>query len=349
MHPILASRRRLSLYFLSWIPLAAMLSAVLWAAGGNSIWEASAEVGPACFVYAFVCLSPWYICRARPLRLSAAPGLLATFLSAASASGLILAGGGRFMAALLGRPFPQWPALLAMGVLLYMVSVALHYAVLAVAASHESERREAEARTLAREAELLALRIQLNPHFLFNSLHSVSALAVADGVRARDMCLRLADFLRSSLGLGKRETVSLREELALARSYLEVERVRFGSRLRVEEQIQEECLECAIPALLLQPLVENAVKHGISGLVEGGTIHLTARRVDGDIAIRIENGFDPESGAPRSLGIGQQHVRRRLAVRYGSAASLEAGAVGGTYFADLRLPCESPIASSSLA
>ena len=228
MHPILASRRRLALYFLAWIPLAAMLSAVLWAAGGDSIWEAAAEVGPACFVYAFVCLSPWYICRTRPLRLSAAPGLLATFLSAASASGLILAGGARFMAALLGRPFPQWPALLAMGVLLYMVSVALHYALLAVAASRESERREAEARTLAREAELLALRIQLNPHFLFNSLHSISALAMADGVRARDMCLRLADFLRSSLGLGKRETVSLREELALARSYLEVERVRFG-------------------------------------------------------------------------------------------------------------------------
>src|ERR1700758_3838337 len=136
------------------------------------------------------------------------------------------------MAAILSRTAVLAPGLTGLlfgvGVLLYLLSTGLHYAAIAGELSRESERRAAEARTLAREAELQALRTQLNPHFLFNSLHSISALATLDGVRAREMCLRLAEFLRSSLGLGSRESISLGEELKLARSYLEVERVRFG-------------------------------------------------------------------------------------------------------------------------
>src|SRR5262249_38358585 len=155
------------------------------------------------------------------------------------------------------------------------------YAALAAAASREAERRDAESRTLAREAELQALRMQLNPHFLFNSLHSIAALATLDGARAREMCVRLADFLRSSLRLGSKESIPLREELALAKNYLDVERVRFGERLQVHEEIEPACEDCGVPALLLQPLVENAVKHGIAGLVEGGCIRVAAQRLNG--------------------------------------------------------------------
>jgi LytS/YehU family sensor histidine kinase len=236
-----------------------------------------------------------------------------------------------------------------MGMLIYLVSVGLHYAFLAVEASAQAERREAEARAMAREAELQALRIQLNPHFLFNSLHSISALATADGVRAREMCIKLADFLRSSLRLGDRESISLGEELALARAYLEVEQVRFGNRLRVEEQVDSDCLDCAIPVLLLQPLVENAVKHGIASLVEGGVIRWEARRVDGTVSIRVENGYDPEAAAPLKTGRGQVHVRKRLEARYGPRASFATGVKDERYWVDLRLPCESPMASSSRA
>ena len=116
------------------------------------------------------------------------------------------------------------------------------------------------------------------------------------------MCVRLAGFLRSSLGLGDRANIPLSEELALARSYLEVEQVRFGARLRVEEEIEPECEACGVPALLLQPLVENAVKHGVAGLVEGGAIRLTARRRGAAVAITLENAFDPEASAPAEDG-----------------------------------------------
>jgi sensor histidine kinase YesM len=342
MHPILASPRRLMLYLLAWTPVLAWLVYVSHAAGAGVV-DALLVFAPALIVFAFICLSPWQIGRVRPLGVAAAPGLLVTFSAAGIAGSLALVGTAVIMGYVLSRPAVLAPGivglLFGMGVLLYLLSTGLHYAMLAAEASREAERREAEARTLAREAELQSLKIQLNPHFLFNSLHSISALATLDGARAREMCIRLADFLRSSLGLGDRESIPLKEEVALARSYLEVEQVRFGKRLRVDAEIGEECEDCAIPALLLQPLVENAVKHGVAGLVEGGAVRLSARREAGEVAITIENEFDPEARARRDLGLGLAHVRRRLQVRYGSTASFVAGADGDVYRVVLRLPC----------
>jgi hypothetical protein len=349
MHPILASRRRLVAYLLAWIPIVALLVWVSWASGGVSWQDAAAVLAPACLVYAFACLSPWYICQTRPLRVANLPYLAATWGAAAVVVSLLLVGSARLAAYLLERAAPETAPLFGMGVLLYLLSAGMHYAALAVEDSHAAERRAAEARTLAREAELQALRAQIDPHFLFNSLHSIAALATVDGARAREMCVRLSGFLRGSLGMAGRESIALREELALARSYLEVEQVRFGERLRVEEEIEPACEDCAVPALLLQPLVENAVKHGIAGLVEGGSIRLAARRVGASITITVENGFDPETPAPHNMGMGLAHVRRRLQVRYGEDASFDAGPADGVYRVVLRLPSESPMASSSRA
>ena len=349
MHPILASRRRLFAYLVAWIPILALLVYATRASGGPSWQDAAAVLAPACLVYAFVCLSPWYICRTLPLRLSGMSYLLATWTAAAMVVSLVLLGGAWLVAYLIGRPEPQLALLFGMGVLLYLLSAGLHYAVLAVEASRAAESRAAEARTLAREAELQALRAQINPHFLFNSLHSIAALATADGARAREMCVRLSDYLRGSLGLAGRESIPLREELALAKSYLDVEQVRFGRRLRVEEDIEPACQECAVPSLLLQPLVENAVKHGIAGLVEGGSIRLAVRRAAESVLITVENAFDPETPAPHTSGIGLTHVRRRLQVHFGEDAVFQAGPADGLYRVVLRLPCESPMASSSRA
>ncbi len=349
MHPLLASRRLLVIYVLGWMPLWALLSFTIWASGGVHWSDAGSALAPACLLYAFVCLSPWYICRAQPLRLSRAASLSFTYASTAAAASLIFVATARLAAWALEKPVPPGALLFGMGVLLYLLSVGLHYAGLAMEASRLAEKRAAEAVALAREAELQALRNRLNPHFLFNSLHSISALATVDGRRAREMCIKLGDFLRSSLGLGSRDSISLQEELALARSYLEVERVRFGERLRVESEIEPECETCGVPALLIQPLVENAVKHGISNLLEGGVIRLVAGRSGTDVRITVENAFDPETPARSDLGVGLANVRRRLQIRYGSDAMFDAGASGDLYRVVLRFPCESPMASSSRA
>jgi two-component system, LytTR family, sensor histidine kinase AlgZ len=359
MHPIFAGGRRLLGYLLAWLPVLALLAFVAKAAGGLAWWREFVLLAPACMVFAFACLSPWYLCRALPLHRVGWVHLLSTFGVAAAAGSLIFVGSVKLAALALAEFLPSWnaggaadrplPLLFGLGMLLYDLSSGLHYAALAAADSRAAENREAEARTLAREAELQALRMQLNPHFLFNCLNSIAALTTQDGLRARDMCIRLSDFLRSGLGLGDRESIPLREELALARSYLDVERVRFGDRLRVEEAIDADCEECAVPALVLQPLVENAVKHGIAGLLEGGTIRLEARRQQGGVCIAIENPFDPEAPASRKNGLGLAHVRRRLRVRYGEAAVFEPSSRDGLYRVVLLLPCDSPMASISRA
>jgi len=352
MHPVLESRWRLLAYLLAWAPLYALLQVVNRAASGMSWRESVGALAPACLIYAFACLSPWYICRALPLRFEHAVNVAGTWAAAAIGGSLVLVGSAQLLAMAIGvdaKLSAALPLMFGLGILVYLLSAGLHYAAIAAAQSHEAERRIAEARALAREAQLHALKMQVNPHFLFNSLNSIAALAPEDGMRAREMCVRLAEFFRSSLGLGHRETVPLREELALARSYLEVEQLRFGDRLSIEEKIAAECQECAVPALLLQPLVENAVKHGVSALPGGGAIRLLAARFGQAVSITVENGFDPEMGARRSNGIGLENVRRRLQVRYGEQASCEAGAAGDVYRVVLRFPCESPIASSKRA
>jgi hypothetical protein len=349
MHPLLASRWRILVYLAGWVPILALLNYLMWAAGGASWVQNTAVLGPACVLYAFACLSPWPMCRVRPLRLPDAATLAVFWAAAAAAASAMFTGFTWAVARMEGRPAAHLDLLFGVGILLYLLSAGLHYASLAVEEAREASLAAAEARTLARDAELHALRMQINPHFLFNSLHSIAALVTVDGARAREMCIRLSEFLRSTLGLGLRESIALREELALVRAYLEVEQVRFGARLAYSENIQESCEDCAVPALVLQPLVENAVKHGIAGLLEGGAITLSVGRVSGSVRIVLENGFDRETAPPNRLGMGLPQVRRRLELRYGSEASMDAGGCDGVYRVELRFPCESPMASSSRA
>jgi LytS/YehU family sensor histidine kinase len=227
---------------------------------------------------------------------------------------------------------PAIPQLIVVGLMLYLTSIALHYALLAVEAS-----REAALQT--RDAELRALKSQINPHFLFNCLNSISALTSTDPGRAREMCVLLSDFLRKTLGLGERESISWREELELARTYLEVERVRFGARLQVEMQVDEACSDCQVPPLVLQPLIENAIKHGIATMVDGGIVRLEGRVENGRLAVRVENSFDPEAPSPRRHGLGLRNVRSRLQTRFGDSARLNLAAEQDRFRAEMVFPC----------
>jgi two-component system sensor histidine kinase AlgZ len=176
---------------------------------------------------------------------------------------------------------------------------------------------------------------------LFNSLNSISALTSIDPGRARDMCVLLGDFLRLTLGLGEKTLVHFSEELDLLQKYLAIEKVRFGDRLRMHESIQEESKPCMLPPLLLQPLVENAVKHGIASLPEGGDVRLSAERQNGRLAIVVENSWDPDAPPRRSGGLGLKNVQQRLEARYGKDASLRVNTKGELFQVILSLPAES--------
>jgi LytS/YehU family sensor histidine kinase len=159
-----------------------------------------------------------------------------------------------------------------------------------------------------------------------------------DGKRARDMCIKLSDFLRTTLKLGEMQRITLGDELALARAYLEVEQVRFGARLRVEIDADADCQRCVVPSLLLQPLVENAVKHGIAGLVDGGTIRLEAHLSHGLLQLRICNQFDTESPAASRHGLGLRNVRDRLRALYENRARVDTSATSDNFVVEVELP-----------
>ncbi len=352
MHPILRQPKRLALYLLAWVPLTKLLAYLIAAQGGLSSLEITALIIPLALLYAFICLSTWYSCRSLPLETTGflkviishlLGALIVSFLWVLAAEG-VAAGLSSFtkFQGLSTRFNKDLPLIFGLGVLLYLLSVAMHYVILAQQASREAEQRVLQAHVQARDAELRALKAQVNPHFLFNSLHSISALTSSDPARAREMCIALADFLRRTLGLGEKSVISLEEELSLIHSFLAVEKIRFGARLEMEENIEPETLGCMVPPLLLQPLVENAVAHGIANLTEGGWIHLNAnyRAADESISILVENSFDPEAPARRRNGVGLVNVRQRLETRYGNRSSFSVNKSAERFQVGLVLPAE---------
>ncbi len=338
MHPVLAKKTWLAWYLLAWTFLSVLLAALLRMPGTLSRRDAMSVSIPLCLLYAFVCLTPWYVGRYTAQRDHFSPKLLLNHLGSALLASAMWVQLARFYARMFHfseQLSPDVPLLAGVGMLLYLLSVALHYMMFALQASRESAVQ-------ARDAELRALKAQINPHFLFNSLNSIAALTAVDPSKAREMCIRLSDFLRNTLGLGERESISWREELQLARTYLDVEQVRFGSRLKVEMNVDEDCGDCQVPPLVLQPLIENAVKHGIATMVEGGTIKLEVHIKGQQLEVSVENGFDPDSPSPRRNGLGLRNVRSRLENRFGSLASLSAQSQNNQFRAEMIVPCQRP-------
>jgi two-component system sensor histidine kinase AlgZ len=350
MNPILASGGRLGPYLLAWVPLTAVTGSFLVLAAGLTPLESALLTPPLTVVYAFLCLSSWYLCRAVPVGAATLARMAGTVLAAAAVAGVLWAAWGATavwglalipaFASLPDKLPAITPVVALLGILLYLLAAAVHYVLIAVDAARAEEERRAEMERLAREAELAALKEQLNPHFLFNSLNSINALVTSNPQQARDMCILLAGFLRATLGLSGKATIPLGEELSLARSYLEIEKVRFGERLRVEEKVDADAARCGVPPLLLQPLVENAVKHGVAGSIEGGVVRLTAERGDGTVRIELSNPFDPGAAPSPGAGLGLSNVRKRLAARWGDRAAVATARRQGLFLIELVIPAE---------
>ncbi len=348
MHPILARPGRLVPYLAATAPLAAVLVAILGRSGGLPLGEAAALAIPMTILFAFLGLSAWYPVKSAPAAAGRLGRLVLTHAIASAVTSAVWVFLGGALARLIAlvpalsdlpaRYTAEVPVLFGAGFLLYLLSVALHYVLLEFEAARDAERRESALEILARQAELEALKAQIQPHFLFNSLNSISALVGSDPARAREMCVSLADFLRQTLSVGERRGIPLRDEIALAMRYLDVERVRFGRRLTVETAASAEAESVVIPPLLLQPLVENAVVHGIATLTEGGIVRLEAERTGHRLRIVIENPYDPDAPARPRSGLGLRIVRDRLFALYGSDALFAARRLDGRHLAILSIP-----------
>jgi len=222
---------------------------------------------------------------------------------------------------------------------IYWVLVSMCHVVIYRREARARERAGLELQRDLAHAKLATLRLQLEPHFLFNALNAIATLVHDDPDKADEMITHLSDLLRRFLDEGERELIPLREELRMLGDYLAIEQVRFADRLAVEQEVEREALECLVPVMILQPIAENAVRHGIERDPAGGTLRLEVTRREEQLTIRIVNRSreerparpapDGERTRRRVAGIGLANTRSRLEAAFGSRARLDVSTVEG--------------------
>ncbi len=202
------------------------------------------------------------------------------------------------------------------GILFYFLTITFYYVVVYYTDLQERTSREAELRNLVTQAELKSLKFQINPHFIFNSLNSMSSLTIIDPDKSRSMILKLADFLRYSLANSEKQMNMLSEELKNINLYLDIEKIRFEDKFEYIENVEKECLEVQVPNLILQPLFENAIKHAVYETLGKVTLKLNAAIEKDFLHIILENNFDPDSSSKKGTGIGLKNIENRLELIY---------------------------------
>jgi len=222
--------------------------------------------------------------------------------------------------------------------LVFQLLAVLAVVISKVAGQEELSRREGQLLQLSKEAELAQLRQQLQPHFLFNSLNSIHALVLASPQRAREMVLLLSDFLRGTLRTEGQSWISLADEIKYLSMYFDIERVRFGHRLLVDLQVEEGVEQLKIPPLLVQPLVENAIKYGLYGTLGEVKISLRFQKEGNYLQVIVENPFDGQASVPAGTGFGLSSVERRLFLIFGRTDLLQKIAANGIFCVHLKIP-----------
>lgn len=224
------------------------------------------------------------------------------------------------------------------GAFYYTVIVLAYYLIYYNQNLQEQKNRQLQLATEVKDAELRMLKSQINPHFIFNSLNSISSLTISDPPKAQQMIINLSSFLRYSIGKDNKETNLLSTELENIELYLAIEKVRFGDRLQFYNEVPETCYQSKLPNLLLQPLFENAIKHGVQQSIETINIKLSARKTNHSLFITISNNFDREAVSNKGTGIGLKNIKQRLALLYGRGDLLQYGVKDNVFEVTLEIP-----------
>jgi two-component system sensor histidine kinase AlgZ len=346
VHPILFDSRKLISYVGSWL-LIGLLIARLLTLADMATWTTALQFSlPVSLIYGFVASSAHYVCRSLPITGRRIVPTFAVFATASLVCGGIwieLCMAWNSLAATMGWwsiSFSRISTslLFSAGCGCYLISLLVHDVLMAADRVRTAELDAARLLVQAREAELQMLRAQINPHFLFNSLNSISALTSMDAAAARSMTIALAQFFRQSLTLSGQTTIALNQELALCEAFLAVESNRFGSKLQHVFEFDVASLDALIPPMLLQPLIENAIKHGIRELPDGGVIYLSGQVRDDWLHIQVDNPYEPTQQSANGGGIGLPNIRQRLANLYGNQARFQWKQDSAIFSVEITLP-----------
>lgn len=347
-HPVLSNKVRLIVWWLVWLFLALGQSLLFYYAYGKFTYIGVVDSLTSLIIYSGIAISLWYpfsffnTVEVRPatlisnLIISGAISITIWVLITKYIVLLVLPENTDYLA--------YWeatfPYRIGTGVFIYGLVVLSYFLFISLTNLSEKNAKEARLESLVKETELKMLRSQINPHFLFNSLNSISSLTITDPEKAREMVIKLSEFMRYALSRKDEQPVSLQNELENLRLYLEIEKVRFGEKLITEENIEHACLEFNIPVMLLQPLYENAVKHGVYESTESVRIITHVRFIDGFFEISISNNYDPAPSLKKGTGTGLLNVSRRLELFYGNKGSMKTSKENGIYTVTLYLPID---------
>jgi two-component system, LytTR family, sensor kinase len=229
-----------------------------------------------------------------------------------------------------------WRAII--GFFFYALISLIYYVIIFYTNIQNKTKAEAELKALIKEAELNSLKNQINPHFLFNSLNSISSLTITNPEKAREMLVKLSELMRYSLKTNHNDQSTLKVEIENIEKYLALEKIRFGEKLVYEKDIDENCSAMLIPNMLLQPLFENAIKHGIYESTESVTIKVKCRAINNLLQIIIENNFDPDGKSHKGEGIGIANIKKRLAIIYKIPNLLNIEKRSNLFIAKLLIP-----------
>lgn len=224
------------------------------------------------------------------------------------------------------------------GIIFYVVIGMAYYLFIYNRSIEEKIKIESRLREVLKETELNMLKSQINPHFLFNSLNSISSLTITNPEKAREMVIKLSDFLRYSVSSNTKSFTTLENELSNIRHYLEIEKVRFGEKLLFNFTLEQKCANCQVPSMLLQPLFENAIKHGVYESTEQVSIDMVCKYQDDFLEITIVNDFDPTARPRKGSGIGLKNIRERLRLLYKNDKLLRTSVDGTRFTVFLSLP-----------
>lgn len=298
------------------------------------------------YTYALLSIGIWYICRHIAFgRVRFVPQLFLHFILANLFSALwilivygswYLQEGDVIFTIVPIKDIIIWQFML--GVLIYLLSTGVFYTIIYYHQFREKELREKEQMILVRDAELKALKMQIHPHFLFNALNSVNALIKEKPDLARKMMGKLSDLLRFSLETRGKPLIPLKEEIDLMHQYLEIEKVRFSDRISIEETIEPGLETWKVPAMILQPLLENSVRHGIAAKRGKGWIRIMIGRQDERLAITVSNSVASGSPKQESTGTGLENIRQRLLLLYQGSGTFSVASGSDMFTVSIAIP-----------
>ena len=345
-HPFTGSRRSILIYAIVWLVISVVHGFLYWYFQRFSPSVIAADALLSNLFFGFLGLLAWYPTRYIPFQKHSP---VYSILAHLVAGLLVLMTWMLITVGLLNTIFTQDPEYLEflngtlawrgmLGGFIYLVLVLVYYLASSAQKLQERTRQEEQLKNLVRETELNMLKSQINPHFLFNSLNSISSLTMSSPDEARDMIIRLSDFLRYSLKHRENEYVPLKEELGRMKDYLAIEKIRFGDKLQYVFNVNGMCEDFPVPTMIFQPLFENAIRHSVYESTEPVTIRFDCVPEQGVMKTVVSNDYDPSIPIRKGTGIGLQNVKQRIEIAYEGKGAVHWKGAGGKFEVTLIFP-----------